>query len=116
MKLIGRDLSPFVRRAAIVLFQLGIPFERRIVAAATDAEEIARINPLGRVPALVIDRDTVVIDSGAIIDYALELAGKEQQLLASSGSVRQQTLFFVCPGNRGDGERRCCVVRASAKA
>ncbi len=94
MMLIGRDLSPFVRRTAIVLYELGLPFERRIVASATDAEEITRSNPLGRVPALVADDDSVVIDSSAIIDYALELAGDDQQLLAARGLLRRQTLFY----------------------
>ncbi len=94
MMLIGRDLSPFVRRTAIVLYELGLPFERRIVASATDAEEITRSNPLGRVPALVADDDSVVIDSSAIIDYALELAGDDQQLLAPRGLLRRQTLFY----------------------
>ncbi len=94
MILVGRDLSPFVRRTAIVLYQLNLPFERRIVASATDAEEIARSNPLGRVPALIIEDESVVIDSAAIIDYAIEQAGDSQQLLAPGGLVRQQTLFY----------------------
>lgn len=94
MILIGRDLSPFVRRTAIILHELGLPFERRIVASATDAEEITRSNPLGRVPALVADDESVIIDSAAIIDYAIERAGNTQQLLAQRGLLRQQTLFY----------------------
>ena len=41
MLLIGRDLSPFVRRTAIVLETLGLESERRKLAAIEDAEQPA---------------------------------------------------------------------------
>ena len=91
MILLGRDLSPFVRRTATVLNLLGVNYERRIVSTADDAEEIRQHNPLGRVPALIIDSEALV-DSAAIIDYALELADPEHKLLAAAGVARRRTL------------------------
>ena len=88
--LIGRDLSPFVRRTATTLNLLGLSYTREEVAAAEAVDFIRQYNPLGRVPALIIGND-VVIDSAAIIDYALELAGK-QSLLSPSGEARRSTL------------------------
>jgi len=92
MLLLGRDLSPFVRRTATTLNILGISYERKIVAAAEDGELIRRFNPLGRIPALVLDNDEVVIDSAAIIDFALELAENSEQILPARGDLRRKVL------------------------
>lgn len=91
MILVGRDLSPFVRRCAIAMNLLGLEYERKIVAAAQDAELIRRYNPLGRVPALIL-ADEVVIDSHAIIDYLLDTYDKAEALLPKSGDARRQAL------------------------
>ena len=91
MILVGRDLSPFVRRCAIVMNLLGLEYERKIVAAAQDAELIKRYNPLGRVPALIL-ADEVVIDSHAIIDYLLDTYDEAEALLAKTGDARRQAL------------------------
>lgn len=91
MILLGRDLSPFVRRSATVLNLLELDYERRIVSTADDADEIRTHNPLGRVPALLLDGEAL-IDSAAIIDYALEIADAEHRLLAATGEARRRTL------------------------
>lgn len=91
MILLGRDLSPFVRRSATVLNLLGVEYQRRIVSTADDADEIRQHNPLGRVPALILENEALV-DSAAIIDYVLEIADPEHKLLAASGEARRQTL------------------------
>lgn len=91
MILVGRDLSPFVRRCAIAMNLLGLEYERKIVAAAQDAELIRRYNPLGRVPALIL-ADEVVIDSHAIIDYLLDTYDEAEALLPKSGDARRQAL------------------------
>ena len=93
MILIGRFLSPFVRRSATVLNLLGLEYEQREVATAEDADLIKEFNPLGRVPALALD-DNTIIDSHAIIDYALEKVGTMQTLLARAGAPRQRTLYL----------------------
>ncbi len=73
MLLIGRDLSPFVRRTATVLNLLVWTIHEGTVNTVDDKEFIARHNPLGRVPALKLDDDDVLIDSHAIIDYLLDM-------------------------------------------
>ena len=92
MLLIGRDLSPFVRRCATVFNLLALPYERKSVATEADGDFIREHNPLGRVPALVLS-DGVVIDSSAIIDYALETAKNGDLLLPSKGPKRRAVLF-----------------------
>ena len=69
MILVGRYLSPFTRRTAIVLKTLKIDFEVKTLPATPENAELVAINPLGRVPAVVLDDGEVLIDSAAIIDH-----------------------------------------------
>ena len=92
MILIGRFLSPFVRRTAIVLNELGIDYEQRSLNTADDAAEIRSFNPLGRVPSLVLDDGEVIFDSNAIIDHVLEVADTGNRLLAEQGAERRHAL------------------------
>ncbi|SMF07099.1 Glutathione S-transferase [Tistlia consotensis] len=96
MHLIGRDLSPFVRRSAVSLELLGFDFERRPLATGPDLEAIKQVNPLGRVPALVLDDGAVILDSAAILDWADQEAGPERALIPPSGPERRQVLHSVC--------------------
>ena len=54
MILIGQYDSPFVRRVGIALRLYGMPFEHRPWSTFGDADWIAPINPLRRVPTLVL--------------------------------------------------------------
>ena len=94
MLLIGRDLSPFVRRSAALAQLLEIDFERRIVNTEDDGDVIRRYNPLGRVPVLVLDEEAgdVIVDSHAIVDHLLEIGDADGRRLAASGSSRRETL------------------------
>jgi glutathione S-transferase len=94
MILLGRDLSPFVRRSATLLNLLGISYERKIVATAEDTDLIRKYNPLGRVPALILAHD-VIVDSHAIVDFALETAGYPENVLPGSGEGRRAVLKLV---------------------
>ena len=55
MILVGQYDSPFVRRVGVTLHLYGIPFTRNAISVFTDADEMARINPLVRIPSLVLD-------------------------------------------------------------
>ncbi len=52
---------------------------------------MGRINPLTRVPALVLDDGEVLIDSAAILDH-LDEQGGDRALCPASGPGRRQTL------------------------
>jgi glutathione S-transferase len=67
--LIGQYDSPFVRRVGITLTLYGVAFDHRRWSVFGDAAEIARYNPLVRVPTLVLDDGTSLIESHAILDY-----------------------------------------------
>ena len=95
MILIGQFDSPYVRRVAVSLTVLGIRFERQLLSVFRHANEVRRYNPLGRVPALVIDDGTVLIDSAAILDYLDELVGTDLALVPPSGASRRDVLWSM---------------------
>lgn len=92
MILIGQYDSPFVRRVAIALRLYGLTYEHRPWSVFSDAAEVARYNPLKRVPTLLLDDGEVLIESGAILDHLDELAGPERALIPRQGPERRRTL------------------------
>lgn len=85
MILVGQLDSPFVRRVAATLSHYGLAFDRHVLSVFGDPDEVRRLNPLGKVPALIIDDGETLIDSAMIIDYLDELAGPDRALTPRSG-------------------------------
>jgi len=50
MILVGQYDSPYVRRVGVSLHLLGLAYQRNTISGFADAEEMRRINPLGRIP------------------------------------------------------------------
>jgi glutathione S-transferase len=92
MILIGQYDSPFVRRTAIALTLYGLPFEHRPWSVWADADKLAALNPLRRVPTLVLGDGEVLIESGAILDALDEMVGPERAMLPRSGPERRRAL------------------------
>ena len=95
MMLIGMYDSPFVRPVAISLDLFGMPFEHANWSVGKDFDLIRKHNPLGRVPALVLDDGEVLVESNAILDYLDEQAGPQRALLPASGPDRRAALRIV---------------------
>lgn len=69
MILIGQYDSPFVRRVGIALRLYGMAFEHRPWSVFADGEAVRALNPLMRVPVLVLDDGFVLSDSHMMLDY-----------------------------------------------
>ncbi|NEQ50522.1 MAG: glutathione S-transferase [Leptolyngbya sp. SIO3F4] len=69
MQLIGMLDSPYVRRVAISLKYLGIPFEHRPLSVFRNFEEFSQINPIVKAPTLVTDEGIVLVDSTLILQH-----------------------------------------------
>ncbi len=95
MILIGQYDSSYVRRVAIALTFYGIPFEHRPWSVFGDAERIRALNPLGRVPTLVLDDGEVLVDSMSILDHLDGLVEPGRRLLAPSGAERRDQLRVI---------------------
>lgn len=94
MQLIGRLDSPFVRRVAISLLALRIPFQHRAVSVFRGYEVFSRINPVVKAPTLVADDATVLMDSNLILEYA-EAVAPSASLLPNEPSARLAALRIV---------------------
>jgi glutathione S-transferase len=75
MILIGQYDSPFVRRVAITLQLYKLNYEHRPWSAVGDADKIAEVNPLMRVPTLITAEGEAVTDSGTIVQMLDHIAG-----------------------------------------
>ena len=95
MLLIGMFDSPFVRRVAISMKLLGLPFEHANWSVGKDFDRIREYNPLGRVPTLVLDDGEALMESSAILDYLDELVGPDRALLPHTGKQRRDALKLM---------------------
>ncbi|WP_197330210.1 glutathione S-transferase family protein, partial [Ralstonia solanacearum] len=93
MKLIGMLDSPYVRRTAISLKLLGLPFEHAPVSVFRHFDAFSAVNPVVKAPTLVCDDGTVLMDSTLILDYAEALAGRS--LMPAALPARRQALRIV---------------------
>jgi glutathione S-transferase len=95
MLLIGMFDSPFVRRVAVSMKLLEMPFEHANWSVGRDFDRIREYNPLGRVPTLVTDDGLRLMESAAILDYLDERAGPDRALLPRSGAERRAALNLI---------------------
>jgi glutathione S-transferase len=92
MLLIGVNRSPFTRRVAITLNIYGVPFEQRALSGFDNRADVRAKNPLGRIPALVLESGETLIDSNAIIDHLDEVYGHDRPLTPATGADRRAVL------------------------
>ena len=92
MLLIGVNRSPYTRRVAITLRAYGVPYEQQSLSGFGNRAEVRVQNPLGRIPALVLDNGEVLLDSGAIIDHLDEAYGRDRALTPAAGADRRAVL------------------------
>ncbi|TCK36654.1 glutathione S-transferase [Paraburkholderia sp. BL8N3] len=92
MVLVGVFESPFVRRVAITLKLLGLPFEHRALCAVRNFDALCEVNPVGKAPTLITDEGDMLIDSTLIIDYAESLASPGRSLIPVDAMQRRKSL------------------------
>ena len=74
MKLYTNPASPFARKCRVIAHELGLKLEL-INAQPYQDEAFRRINPLSKLPALVLDDGSVLIDSPVICEYLNHTGG-----------------------------------------
>jgi glutathione S-transferase len=87
MKLIGSLTSPYVRKVRLVLAakMIKIPFELENVWGADT--RIQALNPLGKIPVLLLEDEVVLFDSRVIVEY-LDTLSPNARLIPASGKER----------------------------
>ncbi|MBK6637838.1 MAG: glutathione S-transferase [Rhodocyclaceae bacterium] len=87
MKLIGSLTSPYVRKVRIVLAEKKIDCAFEVESPYAPGNPVSRVNPLGKVPVLILDDGTSVFDSRVIVDY-LDSTTPNNRLIPASGRER----------------------------
>jgi glutathione S-transferase len=87
MKLIGSLASPFVRKARIAFLEKKIDIELALEDVWSPKSTLQSLNPVGKVPTLVLDDGSVFYDSSVIVEYADTLS-PVGHLIPSSGKER----------------------------
>jgi glutathione S-transferase len=94
LQLIGMLDSPYVRRVALSLDALNLPFEHQSVSVFSTFEQFRSINPVVKAPSLVCDDGEVLMESSLILDYAETLA-QPKSLMPRDAQERQHALRII---------------------
>lgn len=94
MQLIGMLDSPYVRRVAISMRLMGIPFTHRAVSVFRHLAEFQSINPVVKAPTLMLDDGNTLMDSTLILDY-LDTLYPERSLMPKTLPQRQHCLYLL---------------------
>ena len=87
MKLIGSLTSPYARKVRIVLAEKKIEFDFVLDSPWAADTKVPQHNPLGKVPVLLLDDDSVLYDSRVIAEY-LDNVTPNNRLIPASGRER----------------------------
>jgi glutathione S-transferase len=79
MKLISVNASPFVRKARVLIHELGlqdrvVEHDVGMVSPVSNVAELNALNPLGLIPALELDNGASLYDSPVICEYLNHVA------------------------------------------
>lgn len=95
MRLIGMLDSPYVRRVAVSLKLMAIPFELEQISVFRGFAQFEAINPVVKAPTLVTDDGLVLMDSTLILDHAERLSGPDRSLMPGGGRARDEALRVI---------------------
>lgn len=95
MKLIGMLDSPYVRRVAVSLKMLELPFEHSSLSVFSDFAKIKSINPVVKAPTFITDDNIVLMDSCLILEYIERLAAPQRSLMPADLNIFAQNQKII---------------------
>ena len=102
MKLWHSPASPFVRKVRIVAIETGLADRLELVEVATNVvdsdAQLRRVNPIGKIPALVLDSGLTLFDSRVISAYLDSLHGGDR-LVPQTGEERYRLMTLEALGD-----------------
>ena len=90
MRLYTNPTTPFGRKVLLVAHESGVADRLNIEIADTASEDLARVNPLNKIPTLTLDDGTNLFDSRVICEYLDSLHGS--RLHPADGPERWRAL------------------------
>jgi len=96
MRLLSSPTSPYARKVRMVLIETGLSDAVTLapgapMGSAAEAAAVRSVNPLGKIPALVLDSGEALYDSPVICEY-LDQLGTGLRLLPAEGAGRWTAL------------------------
>ena len=100
MKLRYSPTSPYVRKVTVLAIESGLDgrIERVPTDTADPTDDLPRVNPLGKVPALITDNGKALYDSPVICEYLDSLHGGAK-VFPPSGEARWLALRLQAEGD-----------------
>lgn len=86
MKLYGSMTSPYARKVRVLLLEKALSCEFDVADAWAANSPVPALNPLGKVPVLVLDDGIALFDSPVIVEYLDAL--KSPALIPAAGDAR----------------------------
>lgn len=109
MRLLYSPLSPFARKVRVLAAERGLSEQLSVETIAPFQDESLRaLNPLNKVPTLVLDGGETVFDSAVIADYIDGLA--EPSLIPRAQPERRRALTLEAAAD-GLGDAAILIVR-----
>ena len=95
MKLVGKLDSPYVRRVAISLTLMEVPFEHVSLSVFQDEAAFVAINPVLKAPSLMTEDGTVLMESTLILDHIEHGLPPARRLMPEDAPDRTQVLHTL---------------------
>lgn len=121
LTLVSHPLCPYVQRAAIVLREKGVPFERRYVDLTNKPDWFLALSPLGKTPVLLVDGQPL-FESAVICEYLeetqaprlhpedpLQRARERGWMEFGSGLLDAIAAYYNAPDEHALAERRAAI-------
>ena len=89
MKLLGSLASPYVRKVRVVLAEKKLDYRLELQNVWSNDHGVGSVNPLGKVPCLVLDDGSVLVDSRVIVEY-LDTLSPVGKLIPGVGRERAE--------------------------
>src|SRR6185369_14051445 len=82
----------YVRRCAISMKLMGVPFEHESLSVFRTYDQFRKINPVVKAPTLICDDGAVLMDSTLILDYIESRVAEGERLMPVDGAARREAL------------------------
>ncbi len=96
LELISFKLCPFVQRTVITLLHKDVPYDITYIDLNNPPEWFAEVSPLGKVPVLRVDDETVLFESAVIQEYVDEIT--PPSLMPSDPLLKAQNRAWISFG------------------
>ena len=98
MKLIGSNSSPYVRKVRVVLAEKKIEYRYELDDVWSPGSQLPSVNPLGKVPTLIMDDGAALFDSRVIAEY-LDNLTPVHKLVPPNGRARVEVKIWEVLGD-----------------